>query len=348
MEEAKRFFDAYPEAIDILPVLFPQTVMQWTGEVATRSPLLSGFDSFPIAKREYSIWVREHLTSTKAELVEQQRKIASRHAEKFRQRIDKLLNSVETKTLEERIKDILAIRNEFFAYPVKIEKDLLDAFQQKQIDRWEDIGEEALKQNDPFRNYYREAIEYSQEAVPLFDQKKHLSPHFSGFVRNVSIMPERIDTYSSPIFEAQGAYIQKGKIIWSIHDVPRALRGSTPMHWRNYSVKWHSGNFVLEESYLDNWGRRPEQEAPKPASQERKATFQFNASPIKEVEVTQRLNREIEEFVISITMQDNTRKVVTANQSTHAQLIFQLKSNPTFLFNVDNVTALLEKSEKKG
>ena len=147
---------------------------------------------------------------------EKERELSEKYASMFRAKITHLLDFIGPKTPTERTKDILDLRNEFFAYPVKIEQSLLETFQTKQIDYFGDISKEALTNNDPFRDFFMEAMEYSQEAVPVFDQKKHLFPHFTGFVGNVRIWPEDLSAYTSPIFEARGAYIKNGKIIWSI------------------------------------------------------------------------------------------------------------------------------------
>ncbi len=320
--------------------------MEWTGELKLPIPRLRM--SPPTAKKELSQWDKINAYPPAEERERHGQEIANKYIAMFHARIRELLSSVGSKTPSERIQDLLDIRNEFFAYPVEIEKDFLDEFQRKTIDHWDDMSEEALQKNDPFRDYWREASEYSENGVPGFDQKKHLATHFSGFVRNVEIMPEKIGEYSKPIFEADGAYIQNGKIIWSIKNL-REGGG------RNYIVKWYSGDFILEEEYIDEWSRNPEQEAPKPASQRRKAYYRFIDPLIQEVSVIQSLEKRYyqgrekknEQFFIRIIKQDYTHKVVTADQSTHPELISSLKTDPTFLSNVANVISLLQESEQQ-
>jgi len=202
-----------------------------------------------------------------------------------------------------------------------------------------------LQESVPFRNYYIDAIAYSRWAVPIFDQEKHLSPHFSGFVSPVYIYEKNARSWLQipiPIFEAQGAYIQNGKIIWSIHDWHGS--SSNPGLWKDSLVKWHSGNFILEEGYLDEYTRLPDQPAPKPSFQVRNVAFPFIDKFIKEVQVKQWFNRENkeEEFVIDIISNDNTYKKIIANKSTHAELFSQIKADPTFLSNIDNIGHLLK------
>jgi hypothetical protein len=334
----KDFFQEYPEAEDILPVYSPNTVAQWTGETENPFPSLSGSDTFPTAEKEYSAWLGGHLLSPREEGERKKREISERYATAFQARIRELLSFVGPKTPADRTNDLLEIRKDFFAYPVQIERGFLDAFSRKKIDSWENIDEESLKKEDSFRDYWKEAIEYSQAAVPSFDQKKHLSPHFSGFVRQVKIMPEKIEMYSVPSFTAKGAYIQNGKIIWSIHDKERS---GSPTHLKESAVRWHSGNFILEEEYVDDWIRRPEEEAPKPASQKREAVFQFNNPIIKEARVTQRLYNGEEQFIIDIRKTDNTYQTVKLPRSTHRQTLVQIKNNPSFLTDAENIKALM-------
>ncbi len=121
----KTFFAEYPEAHDILPVYSPGTLVQWMEKAQTRCSPLGGFDFFPSAMRELNEGHSVNLLLRGNEEYEAHAQtVAQKYKEMFEKRILALLSSVASKTQEERIEEILALRKEFFAYPVGFEASL--------------------------------------------------------------------------------------------------------------------------------------------------------------------------------------------------------------------------------
>ena len=120
-----------------------------------------------------------HFNSSLREKKQLKQEIADKYISLFKMRIKELLGFVGPKTFDKRIQDILDIREEFFAYPVNIERNLLDTFHSKRIEFWSDISESSFTQDNPFRDYYVDALRYSADSIPFFEQKKHFLSYFS-------------------------------------------------------------------------------------------------------------------------------------------------------------------------
>ena len=135
MKEAQEFFDSHPEAEDILPVS-PEQLMIYLWENESNSwHIFSWIPSFPIVKQVYSQWLTQNMLSDKAEQEEVKQAIIWKYRELFNKRVNDLLNFVGPKTETERLQDILAIRNEFFLYPIELESELLSTYKNKIIDK---------------------------------------------------------------------------------------------------------------------------------------------------------------------------------------------------------------------
>lgn len=206
------FLEAYPDTEKLLPIFSPEQLLDWAEE---HKKFPFGFDSFPPAKKEYNAWHIDNLSVSDDEKEARQEEIAKKYSALFKQRIKALLNDTP-KSQEEQLTDLISIRNEFFDYPVQIERDLLAMFDRKRITSWPTMSKASLEQELPLRDFFSEAIRNHPDAVLAFDEKKHLSPSFSGFVKQILITPNRpIFPPPPPIYEADGGYIQNGKIIWS-------------------------------------------------------------------------------------------------------------------------------------
>lgn len=343
MNEVKQFFDSYPEAKDILPVS-PEQVMIYLWENESNSyDIFYRTPSFPIVQQKYSQWFIKNILSEKAEQEEVKQAIIWNYRELFNKRVSDLLNFVGPKTETERLQDILAIRNEFFLYPIELESELLSTYKNKIIDKFVDISADSLQRNHPFTNFRKEAREKSQFSIASFDREKHLSPHFSGFVENIQILGEPIWMYPKIIFEAQWAYIQNGNFLWSIHSADSEY-SSRPVNWNDSIVRWYSPNFVLEEVYLGDYREKTE---PKLSSQRRIAKYRFDDPRIQQVTITQWLTMDKkEEFIIQIEKWDKTLIIHRATRAINWEIYAQLKGNSMYLSEIENVIRLVDEIQE--
>lgn len=343
MSETQQFFDSYPEAIDILPVFSLDQVLRWIGD---QEPFpyegFFSFPSFPIAQKEYSLWFAKNIFWDDSLKNKHKEEIIGKYRDLFHQRIQLLLEFEGPKTPEKRLQDIQALREEFFLYPVELEKELLGRHKKKQIDSFEDI-ERALTKNTPLRNFREAARKKSLGSIASFVQEKHLSPHFSGFVENVQILSEPISVYSDIIFQAQWAYIQNGKIIWSIHSTD-SLWSLTSMILNTSLVKWYSGDFVLEEIYHI---KEPESTKPILSSQRRIAKYRFEDPRIQQVTITQKLTVDNkEEFIIEILKDPDNLIIHRVTRVSNRVLYRIFKTNPTYLSEIENVIRLVDEIQE--
>lgn len=344
MNKVELFFESNPQAIDILPVYSLDQLLRWIGE---KEPYpydwLITFPSFPIAQKVYSRWFAENIYWDDSLKNKQKEEIIRKYRELFKQRIRLLLDFEGPKTPDTRIQDIQVLRDDFFLYPVELEKELLGRHKKKQIDSFEDI-ERALTKNTPLRNFRKEAREKSLGSIAFFDREKHLSPHFSGFVENVEIYSEPISVYSTLILQAQWVYIQNGKIIWSIHSTD-SLWSLTPMILNASLVKWHSGDFILEEMYSTR-GREGTQ--PILNSQRRIVKYRFDDPRIQQVKIIQQLTMDTkEEFIIEILKDPKNLVIHRITRTSDRNLYRILKTNPAYLSEIDTVIEFLDMLDKK-
>jgi len=117
----KRFFDAYPEAKDILPVSSPNAVMRWTGE--EYSPL-DDFN-FPSAEKELFAWHREHLNETREKNILHKQKIYRKYTKMYKEKIEKLLNFMGPKLPQKELKTYLLLETNFLHILLRLKKIFL-------------------------------------------------------------------------------------------------------------------------------------------------------------------------------------------------------------------------------
>lgn len=93
-----------------------------------------------------------------------------------------------------------------------------------------------MPEKRPFRDWGYEALQIlGQGEVALFDRKNHLSPGYTGFVRNVVPPPDG---------EADFEYIKDGVLIFTQKDKSRRFAGVL-----EYRISWRDGAFIIDETY---------------------------------------------------------------------------------------------------
>lgn len=334
-----RFFEAFPEAPHVFGVSV-DIIRLWLRDRASDALTLN--NGFPRAVQEAETSRRLNISDSTITPTDATATILKSYRDRFLQRINDTFASDDELTPERKRAVLNGLRDEFFAFPTDTVKRLEQLFVAKRVASWD---KPTLGGQDQFDDFLIDAIKrYGQEAVPFFNQKLHLHPGYTGFVRNVTIYDHEKSFAESLVFEAESAYIENGRIRWFTREDKRA---GQPILWNNKIVIWKDGPFELEELYFCdlNTQKRPLK------SQKRRAKFLIEDGTIDVnlVENTREIpnGQQPSAFSIFVTPKKfiygesvNVHITVKEGDEKYEAFVNALQSDPYFPSRIENLKAM--------